>query len=99
MEKSLRIAASAKRRSVGTSALLILLATAIFSLTATAKKKSPEEQKAADPQANQQANQTEQRRDKDDPRARAAYLEKMRSGGKPVPRGARLRAMREQEQM
>lgn len=37
--------------------------------------------------------------DKDDPRARAEYLEKKRSGGKPVPRAARLNALRQQQQM
>ena len=74
MEKSLRMAASAKRRNVCGTAFLILLMMAVFALGAAARKKSAEEQKTADPQAGsqagQQSTQTEQRRDKDDPRAR-----------------------------
>src|SRR5207249_4827458 len=73
MEKSLRMAASAKRRNICVIALLTLLMMAIFSLAAAAKKKPADEQKTTDSQGGQPATQTEQRRDKDDPRARAAY--------------------------
>src|SRR5438105_2916511 len=92
MEKCLRMAASAKRRSVCVHAMWTALAFA-FCLTASAQKRPAENQRQpADTQA-------DQNHERDDPRARAAYLEKRRSGGQPVPRGARLHAMLQQEQM
>ncbi len=71
----------------------LLLAGLLLSavLPASAQKKSSE--------AGEQAPEAEAAHDKDDPRARAEYLEKRRSGGKPVPRAARLKALREQQQM
>jgi len=89
------MAGPAKRRNTCLYAIPTMLAFA-FCLTSEAQKKP-----AADSQSTQQPanSQAEQKHEKDDPRARAEYLEKRRSGGKPVPRGARLRAMQEQHQM
>lgn len=97
----MRVKVSAKRRLAWMCACLTLAATLV--LPAAAKKKpsaQPAQQQADADQANKgNGPGAESVRDKDDPRARAKYLETRRSGGQPVPRGARLRAMQEQQQM
>lgn len=106
--------ASAKRRPVWERACVVLILV-LLGIPASTRKKvvSPGEpasqadqqsfqkvgQTIQQPQQLQQPQKIERRSDRDDPRARAAYLAKMRGGGRPVPRGARLNAMREQQRM
>src|SRR5271154_2962729 len=57
---------------------------------------TPEERK--ENQARQEQKE-EEKGDFDDPRARAAYIERLHSGGRPVPHGARANALEQKRVM